>query len=321
MLTHDAIVAASRVVADQLTATPALHHPLLDRAVAEQVAGAPEVRVVVKHEQALPTGSFKVRGGVHLASRLTAAEARHGLVTASTGNHAQSIAYAGRLADVRVCVVMPRDAPACKADAVAAIGAEVVRHGAHLGEAAAHARQHAVATGATYVDPTDPRVVLGHATAYEELFTTEAPDVVYVPIGSGTGAAGACVVRDRRRPSCRIVGVQSSAAPAGWRSWRSGSIVTAPSSTRASGLATTTGYPATQTVLSRGLDDFLLVSDEQLEHAARLLATRAHTLVELAGAASLAGLLADRAGATATVAVMATGANASVEEIARLGAA
>ncbi|WP_278259052.1 pyridoxal-phosphate dependent enzyme [Nocardioides convexus] len=118
---------------------------------------------------------------------------------------------------------------------------------------------------------------------------------VYVPVGSGTGAAGACLVRDVLAPDCQVIGVQSAAAPAGWRSWRSGAIETAPAATRASGLATTTGYPLPQRILRGRLDDFVLVLDDAIDAAARLLATRAHTLAEGAGAAALAGLLTPRA--------------------------
>jgi threonine dehydratase len=306
------VVAAGEVVGRELAATPLVSHPMLDRAA--------QAEVLVKHEHVLPTGSFKVRGGVHLASQLSSAEAARGLVTTSTGNHAQSVAYAARLAGVTATVVMPTSAPACKRDAVEALGATVVTRGAVLGEAAAHARDLAESTGASYVDPTDPRILLGHATAYLELFRTATPDVVYVPIGSGTGAAGACLVRDVLAPDCRVVGVQSAAAPAGWRSWKAGEIVTAPCGTRASGLATTTGYPLPQALLRDRLDDFVLVTDDQIDAAARLLATRAHTLAEGAGAASLAALLADRE-RPARAAVVCTGGNASTEEIARLAAA
>ncbi len=319
--TYDDVVRAAALVARELPATPLQSHPLLDAAV-----GTP---VLVKHEHVLPTGSFKVRGGVHLAATLTDAERRHGLVTCSTGNHAQSVAYGARLAGVRATIVMPASAPAVKRDAVAALGAEVVVRGGTLGEAAAAARELAAETGGSFVCPTDRRIVLGHATAYLELFGQAEPGTVYVPIGSGTGAAGACLVRDVLAPGCRVVGVQAAAAPAGWRSWRSGAIETAPATTRASGLATTTGYALPQRILRERLDGFVLVADDAIDAAARLLATRAHTLAEGAGAAALAGLLApkedagvrtDRSG-TGPVVVMCTGANASADEIARLAAA
>ncbi|WGX98442.1 threonine/serine dehydratase [Nocardioides sp. L-11A] len=312
-LTFEGVVAAAEIVARELPATPLQSHPLLDRAL--------DRPVLVKHENVLPTGAFKVRGGVHLAARLSDAERAHGLVTCSTGNHAQSVAYGARLADVRATIVMPASAPAAKREAVRALGAEVVLVGASLGEAGEHARALAAETGASFVCPTDERIVLGHATAYLELFG-QAPDLctLYVPVGSGTGAAGACLVRDALAPRCRVVGVQSAAAPAGWRSWRAGSIETAPATTRAAGLATTTGYPRTQAVLRDRLDDFVLVDDDAIDAAARLLATCAHTLAEGAGAASLAGAVASGGPAddTAPVAVVCTGANASADEIARL---
>ena len=315
MLSFDDVRAAAEVVARELPATPVQAHPLLDRAL----GGRP---VLVKHENVLPTGAFKVRGGVHLAARLDDAERAHGLVTCSTGNHAQSVAYGARLAGVRATIVMPAGAPESKREAVQALGAEVVAAGASLGEAAEHARTLAAETGAAFVCPTDPRIVLGHATAYLELFE-QVPDLaaVFVPVGSGTGAAGACLARDALAPGCRVVGVQSSAAPAGWRSWRSGAIETAPATTRAAGLATTTGYPRTQEILRARLDDFVLVDDADIDAAARLLATCAHTLAEGAGAAALAGARAARDWPEGPVAVMCTGGNASIDEIARLSAA
>jgi threonine dehydratase len=311
LLTFDAVVEAGAIVARELAATPLVAHPLLDREVGSQV--------LVKHENVLPTGAFKVRGGVHLAARLTDEERSRGLVTCSTGNHAQSVAYGARLAGTRATVVMPSSAPQVKRDAVAALGADVVVHGATMGEAAARARSLAEGAGApSYVDTTDPRIILGHATLYLELFGEARDlDAVYVPIGSGTGAAGACIVRDALAPGCRVIGVQSSAAPAVWLSWRSGTVETAPCTTRASGLATSNGYPRTLPLLRAGLADFRLVTDDEIDAAARLLATHAHTLAEGAGAAALAGLLATPSRPT-RVAVVCTGGNASADEIARL---
>jgi threonine dehydratase len=311
--TFAAVEAAGEVVARELAATPLVGHPLLDRAVGAEV--------LVKHEHVLPTGSFKVRGGVHLAARLTPQEHARGLVTCSTGNHAQSVAYGARLAGCHATVVMPHSAPDVKREAVAALGAEVVIHGESLGDAAAHARALAEGVGApSYIDTTDVRIILGHATAYLELFGQARDlDAVFVPIGSGTGAVGACLVRDALAPACRVIGVQSAAAPAGWRSWRSGAIETAPAATRASGLATSHGYPATLDLLRAGLHDFVLVTDDAIDDAARLLASHAHTLAEGAGAAALAGLLASDV-RPARVAVVCSGANASADEIARLSA-
>ena len=314
MLTYAAIATAGEIVARELATTPLVGHPLLDRAIGAEI--------LVKHEHVLPTGSFKVRGGVHLAARLTDQEVERGLVTCSTGNHAQSVAYAAKLAGSHATVVMPACAPQVKRDAVEALGATIISHGATLDESAQHARSLAAGpAGPSYVDTTDTRIILGHATAYLELFQQAADlDALFVPIGSGTGAVGACLVRDALMPTCRVIGVQSAAAPAAWRSWRSGAIETAPATTRASGLATSSGYASTLPYLRAGLHDFVLVSDDDIDHAARLLASHAHTLAEGAGAAALAGLLATDAPPRRVV-VMCTGGNASADEIARLAAA
>ena len=227
--TYAAIAAAGEIVARELAATPLVGHPLLDRAVGTEV--------LVKHEHVLPTGSFKVRGGVHLAARLTDRERASGLVTCSTGNHAQSVAYAARLAGCHATVVMPACAPQVKRDAVEAFGATVVMHGASLGESAQHAREARDRRRRSVVrrhhGPADhprPRDRLPRA----------------VPAGPRPRRGlRADRQRDRRRrrlpgpgrPDAGLpgVGVQSAAAPAAWRSWRSGAVETAPATTRASG--------------------------------------------------------------------------------------
>ncbi|WP_445255663.1 threonine ammonia-lyase [Nocardioides aurantiacus] len=314
-LAFEDVVRAAEVVARHLPPTPSWSYPVLDR----RVGG----RVVLKHENVQPTGAFKVRGGVNLAASLSPEEVRRGLVTASTGNHAQSTAYAARLAGTRAVVVMPESAPEVKRDAVAALGAEVVVHGPDLGASAAHARHLAERDGLRWVSPgDDPAIVLGHATLHLELFRSH-PDleVLFVPIGSGTSAAGACLVRDAIAPHCRVVGVQSAAAPAAHRSWSTGALVTADCRTRVAGLATCAGYALPQSVLgggaARGLDEFVLVSDDEIDAAARVLATDAHTLAEGAGAAALAALLA-RPAAPAVSAVVVSGGNASLDELAAL---
>ncbi len=311
VLDLDDVLRAAEVVARHLPPTPSWSYPVLDR----RVGG----RVVLKHENVQPTGAFKVRGGVNLAASLSPEEVRRGLVTASTGNHAQSTAYAARLAGTRAVVVMPESAPEVKRDAVAALGAEVVVHGPDLGASAAHARHLAARDGLRWVSPgDDPAIVLGHATLHLELFRSH-PDleVLFVPIGSGTSAAGACLVRDAIAPHCRVVGVQSSAAPAAHRSWSTGALVTADCRTRVAGLATCAGYALPQSVMAAGLDEFVLVSDDQIDAAARVLATDAHTLAEGAGAAALAALLA-RPVAPAVSAVVVSGGNASLDELASL---
>ncbi|HEY3339954.1 MAG TPA: pyridoxal-phosphate dependent enzyme [Propionicimonas sp.] len=312
-VTFEDVQRAAEAVGAALPPTPAWSYPALNA-----TAGCD---VIVKHENTQPTGAFKVRGGLALVSAMPAGQLARGLVTASTGNHAQSIAYAARRVGTVATVVVPETAPACKVEAVRMLGATVVTFGPTMKEAAEHARELAEAGGLIYVDPGNtPAIIAGHATVYLELLT-RFPDLqaIYVPIGSGTGAAGACVVRDRLAPDCRIIGVQSSAAPAAYDSWTSGRLEAAPCHTRHSGLATGSGFALPQSILGPGLHDFLLVDDDEIADAASILAHQAHTLAEGAGAASLAGLLRDP-DHPERCAVICTGGNASPEEVVALGA-
>lgn len=307
-VTYEGVLAAAEAIAPHLPPTPAWSYPLLD-----QAAG---VTVVVKHENVQPTGAFKVRGGINLALALSADEREAGLVTASTGNHAQSVCYGARLVGATAVIVVPESAPSSKVAAVRALGGEVVVHGPTMDEAVEEAKRLAGERGLRYVDPgNEPAIVHGHATVYLELLQRHQQlEAIYVPVGSGTGASGACVVREVLAPSCRVIAVQSSAAPAAHIAWQDGRPAQAPCRTRSSGLATGTSYALPQRVMAGRLDDFVLVSDDDLDAAAGLLASHAHTLAESAGAAALAGLLAtpDR---PQRCAVIVTGGNASADEI------
>lgn len=322
-VTFDGVLAAAEALSDHLVPTPTWCYDSLSRAVGRDV--------VVKHENMQPTGSFKVRGGLTLASQLDANERNAGLVTCSTGNHAQSIAFAARVAGTRAVIVMPECAPAVKVDAVRNLGSDVVIEGATLPDASAHAHHLAETKGLRFVDPgNEPAIIHGHATVYLELLQ-EHPEVeeIVVPVGSGSGAAGACLVRDAIAPHVQIVGVQSDAATAAHQSWCGDSEVCAEPRTRISGLATGSGCATPQSILrgargsagSLGLTSFELVTDDAIDDAARLLAAHAHTLAECAGAASLAGLLVTSkrsAAARGTSAVVVTGGNVSVDEWAML---
>ncbi len=305
------VLEAAEAVAAVLPPTPAWSYPLLD-----DVAGC---TVVLKHENVQPTGAFKARGGIALAAALD--PSTPGLVTASTGNHAQSIALCARRRSLPAIVVMPVSAPGNKIDATRALGAEVVLHGPTMTEAVAHARELADLRGWRYVDPADLAIVHGHATLTLELLRLH-PDLeeIYVPVGSGTSAAGACIVRDELAPSCRVIAVQSAQAPAAYESWRTQAPATAPCATRSSGLATAASFELPQRVLRERLDDFLLVDDDAIDEARVLLATHAHTLSEGAGAAALAGLLASPR-RPRLCAVVVSGGNADPRELADLARA
>ena len=306
--TFAGVLEAADAISRVLPPTPAWSYPLLDR-----VAGC---TVVLKHENVQPTGAFKARGGIALAAALESDTP--GLVTASTGNHAQSVGLCARQRGIRALVVMPVSAPSNKIDATAALGAEVVLHGPTMTEAVAHARETAAARGWRYVDPAELAIIHGHATLTLELLRSH-PDLeeIYVPVGSGTSAAGACVVRDELAPTCRVIAVQSAQAPAAFEAWRTKRPATASCTTRASGLATAASFELPQRVLRDRLDDFVLVDDDAIDEARTLLATHAHTLAEGAGAAALAGILASprRAG---KVAAIVSGGNADPRELAGL---
>lgn len=303
------VLRAARAIAAELPPTPSWSAPALDRE-----AGC---RVVLKHEHVQPTGAFKVRGGIALLAAL--GDTVTGLVTASTGNHAQSIAFAAARHGLPAIVVMPDGAPEVKAEATRLLGAEVVRHGEQLEASIAFARELAQERGMRYVHPgEEAEIVHGHATVALELLRDHpGTEALYVPVGSGTGAAGACIVRDAIAPGCRVIGVQSAAAPAAHAAWSAGEPRSAPSGTRCSGLATSASCELPQRILRKRLDDFLLVDDDAIDEARRLLASRAHTLAEGAGAAALAGLLADGS-RPGRCAVIVSGSNADERELASL---
>jgi threonine dehydratase len=311
--TLDDIHAARALLREHLPPTPMWSYPLLDRA-----AGA---TVLVKHENTQPVGAFKVRGGLTLLAGMSDTERKHGTVTWSTGNHAQSLAYASHVFGADCTVVMPAGTPEFKAAAVGSWGARAVRAGDSLEAAERRARQHAEETGARLISPGDtPELLAGVGSLYLEILEA-CPDLdaIVVPVGSGTGAAAACLVAAALAPRCAVIGVQSSASPAAHDSWRSGDLVERPNRTAAAGLATGRGFALPQRIMRGRLADFLLVADEEIDTARQLLATAAHTLAEGAGATALAAVLShpDRF-AGLRVAVVCTGGNAGPDELATL---
>jgi len=307
------VLRARDLLAGHLPPTPMWSYPALD-----EVVGA---RVLVKHENVQPIGAFKVRGGLTLLAGMAPAERARGLVTFSTGNHAQSLAYACREFGAACTVVMPAAANPAKARAVRALGATVVLDGADLAATQSRAEEIAEREGRLLIGPADtPALIAGVGTLYLEVLEAR-PDVdaVVVPVGSGTGAAAAGIVAAELAPGCRVVGVQSDRSPAGHDSWRAGECVRRPDRTAAEGLATGRGFALPQSLMGTGLADFHLVPDERIAQARRLLAGYAHTLAEGAGAAGLAALLEHPdAYAGRTVVVVCTGGNASPAELAKL---
>ena len=305
------VLAARSVVGRHLRRTPLNGYPSLDAAV-----GA---RTLVKHENQQPTGAFKVRGGVNLMSKLSAEECG-GVIAASTGNHGQSVAYAARLFGVRATVVVPEGANPLKVSAMREQGAEIVFHGRDFDEARTRCEELSRERALRYVHSGDePLLIAGVATAALEVFE-DAPEVeaILVPVGGGSGAAAACLVAKTVNPRVEVIGVQAERAPAAYMSWRAKELLSDVCETEAEGLATRVAFGLPQRMMWELLDDFVLVSDEEIRRAVALYVEHARTLAEGAGAATLAGALKLRERlAGRTVALVLSGGNITVEQLRR----
>jgi threonine dehydratase len=279
------VLSARRQIAPYLSPTALHDYPALNELVGTEVW--------VKHENHLPTGAFKVRGGINLVSRLGEEERERGVITASTGNHGQSISYAARLFGVRAIVCVPENANPVKLASMRGLGAELVVHGADFDEARENCERLAAEHGYRYIHSgNEPLLVAGVGTHTLEILEQQPEiDVVIVPIGGGSGAAGACVAAKSIRSSIEVIGVQSDAAPAAYRSWKARSLLEDRMETRAEGLATRVAFELPQQILWEQLDDFVLVSETQLEEAVVGMLECTRNLAEPAGAAPLAAAL------------------------------
>jgi threonine dehydratase len=304
------VLEARHRIEPHLRQTPLYSYPSLD-----QLLG---VAVFVKHENHQPVGAFKVRGGVNLVSQLTPEERRRGVIAASTGNHGQSIAFAARLFGVQATICVPEDANPVKVASMRGLGAELVFHGRDFDEAREHCEQLASEHGYRYVHSgNEPLLIAGVATETLEILEEQpTTEVVIVPIGGGSGAAGACIVAKSVNPAVKVIGVQSEAAPAAYRSWRERSLVDDRMETFAEGLATRSPFELPQRILWQMLDDFVLVSDDEIRGAQTLLIETTRNLIEAAGAAPLAAALRLRDELNGRrVALIASGGNVSLEQL------
>ena len=302
---------ARKTIAPYLARTPLQYSAGLSRLL--------DAEVHLKHEEHHPLGAFKMRGGINLLAHLSEEERRRGLITASTGNHGQSIANAFRIFGARALIVLPeKDPNPLKVAAMEALGAEVVFHGDNVEEARSHCERLAAEEGYRYVHPVDePLLIAGVATQALEI-VEDLPDVevLYLPLGGGTGVSGACIVTGAIAPDVRVRAVQSEAAPAGYLSWKQGEVAQAPMHTFAEGIATASGYELPQRIIRDALDDFVLVSDDEIRHAMGMLVQEAHTLSEGAGAAATAGAYKQRESlAGRKVSITVSGANTTVAQL------
>ena len=305
------VIEAKKRIAGHVTRTP-LHRYI----GLEKMLGAAEV--YVKHENHQRLGAFKMRGGINLLAQLSREELDRGVATASSGNHGQSIAYAATVFGSKAHIAVPEGANAGKVASMRNLGAEVIHYGAYFDESRGYIERLSREEGYRYIHAVnEPRLIAGVATySLEILEDLPDVDVIIVPVGGGSGASGACIVAKSVNPDIEVIGVQGSQAPAVYLSWERGEVVEAPMASVAEGLATGSGYELTLGILKKHLDDFVLVSDDEMNAAIVAHLEQTHNLAEHAGAASLAGAvkIRERLAGKKVVLVM-SGGNLSVEHL------
>lgn len=289
-LTFDDVTAAAQRLAGVAHRTPIATSRTLNELVGAQV--------YCKCENLQRVGAFKFRGAYNAISRLSDEQRQHGVVTFSSGNHAQAVALVGRLLRAPTVIVMPTDAPAIKLAATRGYGAEVVLYDRAEQQREVIAKQIAAERGLTLIPPFDhPHIIAGQGTAALELLT-EAPDLdgLIVPIGGGGLIAGCCLAAHALTPKLRIFGVEPDTANDAFLSLQRGAIVSTPQShSIADGLLPTAPGQLTFPIMQQHLEAIVLVSEEELAAATRFMLLRLKLLVEPSGAAPIAALLAGKA--------------------------
>ena len=306
---HDVISARGRI-APYVWRTPLHHYLALDALL--------DAEVWVKHENHQRLGAFKMRGGINLLSRLTDEEKRRGVITASSGNHGQSIAYAAGILGVKCIVCVPEGANPGKVEAIQNLGAEVVHHGPYFDITNEYAQRLAKEEGYRYIHAVNEPLLIAGVGTYTLEILEDLPDVdsIIVPLGGGSGACGACIVAKSVNPDIKVIAVQAESAQAAYLSWKAGDIVEVPMESAAEGLATGRGYELPQSILRDLLDDFVLVSDAEMEQAIVTHLEKTHNLTEHAGAASLAGALKIKGQLSGKkVALVMSGGNLSLDHL------
>ena len=281
---------AHTIVGAAMRPTPAIAWPLLSERL-----GA---TAIVKHENHTPTGAFKVRGGLVYVDRLNRERpGTAGLISATTGNHGQSIAYAANRSRVPVTIYVPHGNSVEKNGAMRAFGANLVEHGNDFQSAREEASRRAKLDGLEFVTSYHPDLMLGVATyALELLQQFRDIDVLYVPIGQGSGICGCIMARDLLGLTTEIVGVQSTEAPSFALSFAAGTVVrTNSSNTRADGMATRVPDAEAVAIICKGASRIVQVTDDEIAAAIRAYWTDTHNLAEGAGAAPFAAAMQEKA--------------------------
>jgi threonine dehydratase len=308
------VLKARRAIAPYLRPTPVLEPAGLARELG--------CRTVLKCENLNPTGAFKVRGGVNLLASLDPAVRARGVVAVSTGNHGQSVAYAARLFGARAIIFMPEAANPRKVAATIDLDAEVIQVGRDFDAARLAAEEHAARFDLRYIhSANEPLLIAGVGTAMLELIEV-APDLdmIFVPLGGGSGVLGAGTVARAVNPAIRVIGVQAEGAPAVYCSWREGRrVVTENVATFAEGLATREPFDMPLALLPRLVDEIVLVRDEELAAAVRLVLETTRQVAEGAGAAAVAAAFAQRRNLGGkNVGLILSGGNITSEQLAKI---
>lgn len=311
----DRIREAATIVYRHLSPSPLMEYPLLNEEM-----GA---RVLLKHENHLPTGAFKIRGGLNFMHHFAAEQPKRGVITATRGNHGQSIALAARIYGVPATIVVPRGNNPEKNAAMRGYGARLIEFGRDFDEAREEVTRLAQTENLHFIhSANEPHLINGVGTYAVEIVEEmrrrgETIDAILVPIGLGSGICGTITALRALSPATRIIGVQAEGAPSIFLSWRAGEIVETPEArTFADGVATR--VPATMTfdIIRRGVDEIVLVDDSEIIRTIRLLWRTTHNLVEGAGAIAAAALgLQRRKWRGKNIVAVITGGNLDTESL------
>ena len=279
---------ARRIVREAMPPTPQQRWPLLDRRLGAQAW--------VKHENHTAVGAFKLRGGLVYFNALRQREPEcRAVISATRGNHGQSVGFAARRHGFHATIVVPHGNSVEKNAAMRALGVELIEHGDDFQAAREHAGQLARDHQLHMVPSFHDDLVRGVATYWLEFFDAVQPEVVFVPIGQGSGICACAAARAHTGAATRIIGVVSAHATAYQQSFREGRVIEAPVSTLlADGMACRIPDAQALAVIWREVDDVIAVSDEQVAQAMRALFADTHNVAEGAGAAALAGALLQR---------------------------
>jgi threonine dehydratase len=312
--TLDEIAEAQKLVYALMSPTPQISWPLLNQKL--------ETSVWVKHENHTPTGAFKARSAVAYAAELfRQGTGIRGMITATRGNHGQSVALAGQRFNVPVTIVVPHGNSIEKNAAMRSQGADLIEFGKDFQESREHAQKLAQEEGLHFVPPYHRDIVKGVATYWMELFSAiPVLDTAYVPVGMGSGICAACAVRNGMKLKTKIVGVVSEGAPAYALSFEAGRNIEAPVTTLiADGMACRLPDDEALEIMLKHVDHIVRVSDDEIRHAMRIYFSDTHNVVEGAGAASLAAALKEqRLLRGKRVALIATGGNVDRDVFAKV---